>query len=209
MTNNICDAIKMLISVILAHPDPASFNHAIAQTAIETIKANRHKVIFHDLYREKFDPLLPAKEINDYVKLPFKIKKHCEEIAVADGIIIVHPNWWGQPPAILKGWVDRVIRPGVAYEFLEGDSGEGVPQGLLKAKTALVFNTSNTKSNREKKVFGDPLETIWKNCVFGLCGVNKFHRRTFKVIVTSSEAQRKKWLASVSKDINKFFPKIR
>jgi NAD(P)H dehydrogenase (quinone) len=196
----------MQISVILAHPDPKSFNHAIAKTAVETIKANGHKVIFHDLYKEKFDPLLHTKEIANDVKLPAKIKKHCEEIAAADGIVIVHPNWWGQPPAILKGWVDRVIRPDVAYKFLEGDSGEGVPRGLLKAKATLIFNTSNTQSKREKIVFGDPLETIWKNCIFDLCGVAGFHRRMFNVIVTSTEAERRKWLESVAKDINKFFP---
>ncbi len=195
----------MQISVILAHPDHESFNHAITQTAMKALKANGHKVFFHDLYQEKFDPLLPASEITDDARLPAKIKKHCEEIAAADGIIIVHPNWWGQPPAILKGWVDRVIRPGVAYEFLEGDSGEGVPSGLLKAKVALVYNTSNTESKREKNVFGDPLETIWKNCIFGLCGVINFHRRTFNVIVTSTEKQRKIWLNYIQKDINLFF----
>ena len=197
----------MLISVILAHPDPKSFNHAIAQMAVKALRTNGHKVFFHDLYQEKFDPLLPAKEILNDAKLPAKIKKHCAEIATADGIVIVHPNWWGQPPAILKGWVDRVIRPGGAYEFLEGDSGEGVPQGLLKAKAALVYNTSNTKLEREKKVFGDPLESIWKNCVFGLCGVTNFHRRMFNVIVTSTEGQRKNWLDSVRKDIDIFFSK--
>jgi putative NADPH-quinone reductase len=199
----------MKISVILAHPDTKSFNHAIAKTAVDALQANGHKAFFHDLYQEKFDPVLPSKEIEEDVKLPAIIKKHCAEIAAADGIIIVHPNWWGQPPAMLKGWVDRVIRPGVAYEFLEGDDGEGVPRGLLKAKTALVFNTSNTKTQRENKVFGDPLETIWKNCIFGLCGVDNFHRRMFNVIVTSSEARRKKWLDTVTKDINRFFPKIR
>lgn len=199
----------MQISVILAHPDPKSFNHAVAKTAVETIKANEHKVKFHDLYREKFDPLLHTKEIANDAKLPAKIKKHCEEIAAADGIIIVHPNWWGQPPAILKGWVDRVIRPDVAYQFLEGDSVEGIPKGLLNAKAALVFNTSNTQSKREKNVFGDPLETIWKNCIFGLCGVTGFHRRMFNVIVTSTDAQRKKWLDAVAKDMNKFFPAAR
>jgi NAD(P)H dehydrogenase (quinone) len=199
----------MLISVILAHPDTESFNHAIAQTAVEALKANGHKVFFHDLYKEKFDPLLLAKEIPEDAKLPAKIKKQCQEIAVVDGIIIIHPNWWGQPPAVLKGWVDRVIRPSVAYEFLEGDSGEGVPKGLLKAKAALVYNTSNTETQREKDVFGDPLETIWKNCVFGLCGVTNFHRRMFNVIVTSTKKQRNKWLDSITKDINKFFPKIR
>lgn len=199
----------MRISVILAHPDPKSFNHAVALTAVKELKKSSHKVFFHDLYKEKFDPLLPVKEIADNARLPAKIKKHCDEIATVEGIIIVHPNWWGQPPAILKGWVDRVIRPRVAYEFLNGDSGEGVPRGLLKAKTAVVYNTSNTKTKREKNVFGDPLETIWKNCIFGLCGVTHVHRRMFNVIVTSSEIQRKKWLQSVAKDINKFFPKTR
>lgn len=197
----------MAVSVILAHPDPKSFNHAIARTAVKALRANGHDVFFHDLYQEKFDPLLPAAEIPEDAKLPPKIKKHCKEISIADGLVIVHPNWWGQPPAILKGWVDRVIRPGVAYEFLEGDSGEGVPRGLLRAKAALVYNTSNTEYQREKDIFGDPLETIWKNCVFDLCGVTNFHRRMFNVIVTSTPQQRKNWLDSVWQDIDIFFPK--
>jgi putative NADPH-quinone reductase len=199
----------MQISVILAHPDSDSFNHVIAQTVVETIKANGHTVFFHDLYQEEFDPLLNREEIAKNAELPDVIKQHCEEIKVADGIVIVHPNWWGQPPAILKGWVDRVIRPGIAYEFLEGDAGEGIPNGLLKASAALVFNTSNTESEREKNIFGDPLETIWKNCIFGLCGVTNFHRRMFTIVVTSTEAQRRSWLNKVKKDIDIFFPKVK
>jgi putative NADPH-quinone reductase len=200
---------KMRISVILAHPDPKSFNHAIAQTAVEAIKANKHTIFFHDLYQEKFDPLLNSEELTKDAVLPAAIKQHCQEIAEADGIIIVHPNWWGQPPAILKGWVDRVIRPGVAYEFQEGDSGEGIPNGLLKARAALVFNTSTTETQREKNVFGDPLETIWKNCISGLCGVTNFHRRMFHIIVTSTDTQRRDWLNDVKKDIDIFFPKVK
>jgi putative NADPH-quinone reductase len=65
----------------------------------------------------------------------------------------------------LKGWIDRVIRPGVAYRFVDGDSGEGVPVGLLKAKAALVLNTSNTPDDREQSAFGDPLEVLWKRCI--------------------------------------------
>jgi len=197
----------MIISIILAHPDPKSFNHAIAHTAVEAIKANGHRVFFHDLYQEKFGPRLNLEELAKDAILPVVIKKHCDEIAAASGIVIVHPNWWGQPPAILKGWVDRVIRPGVAYEFLEGDSGEGIPNGLLKARAALVFNTSNTESQREKNVFGDPLETIWKNCIFGLCDIINFLRRIFNVVVTSTKAERKNWLDSVRQDIDIFFPK--
>jgi NAD(P)H dehydrogenase (quinone) len=197
----------MRISVILAHPDERSFNHAIARTVLETLEGNGHQVFFHDLYKEEFDPLLFSEEIPKDAQLPGLIEKHCDEIAEADGIVIIHPNWWGQPPAILKGWVDRVIRPGIAYEFLEGDAGEGVPKGLLKAQTAVVFNTSNTVGEREKEVFGDPLETIWKNCIFGLCGVAHFYRRTFSIVVTSKKDKRYQWIDSARKDIDAFFPK--
>ena len=196
----------MKISVILAHPDRSSFNHAIAQTVVEKLENNGHGVFFHDLYGEDFDPLLIGKEIPQDASLPRIIREHCKEIREAGGIIIVHPNWWGQPPAILKGWIDRVIRPGIAYEFLEGDSGEGIPAGLLRAKAAVVINTSNTEPEREKSVFGDPLETIWKNCVFGLCGVDVFHRRTFSTVITSTEAQRRQWLDEVKAMIDSVFP---
>ncbi len=199
-------SVIMRISIILAHPDPASFNHAIAHTALAAVQANGHTGFFHDLHHEKFDPLLPAEEFARNPVLPPTIQRHCDEIALADGIVIVHPNWWGQPPAILKGWVDRVIRPGVAYEFLETDSGAGIPRGLLRAKCALVFNTSNTESQRERDVFGDPLEIIWKTCVFGLCGVCTFHRRMFHVVVTSTKEQRAIWLDLVRQDIDSCFP---
>ena len=134
------------------------------------------------------------------------LAQHCQEIAQAQGIVIVHPNWWGQPPAILKGWVDRVLRPGVAYRFREGDAGEGIPVGLLKAKAAVVFTTSNTTRERERTVFGDPLETIWKNCIFGLCGVQRFFRRIFAVVVTSTPAQRQDWLDEVREMLCLFTP---
>jgi putative NADPH-quinone reductase len=195
----------MKILVILAHPDPKSFNHAIAATTVEALGQNGHTVFFHDLYQEQFDPVLPSGEIPKEAILPPEIESHCKEISQADGIIVIHPNWWGQPPAILKGWVDRVIRQGVAYEFLEGDNGEGIPNGLLKAKAALVFNTSNTEAERESAVFGDPLETLWKNCIFGLCGIRNFHRKMFGVMVISSEAQRKLWLDEVRQTVDEYF----
>jgi len=197
----------MNVSVILAHPESGSFNRAIAGTAVDELKRNGHVVSFHDLYAEKFDPILPREEIPKDISLPHEIETHCREIAEAAGMIIVHPNWWGQPPAILKGWVDRVIRPGVAYQFLEGDKGEGIPEGLLKKKAVLVFNTSNTESGREKLMFGDPLETLWKNCVFGLCGVTRFYRRMFGIVVTSSENQRCEWLLEVREAVKEYFPK--
>lgn len=187
----------MRILVIVAHPDPHSFNHAIAQAVVELLEEGGHLVWYHDLYAERFDPLLSAPEFPKDASLPNEIRHHCMQLQEAQGIVIVHPNWWGQPPAILKGWVDRVVRPGVAYEFLEGDQGEGIPIGLLKAKVALVLNTSNTAPDRERQVFGDPLERLWRDCIFAFCGVHDVYRRMFQTVVTSSDAERQEWLDEI------------
>jgi len=182
------------ILVILGHPGPGSFNHALAEAVREELAGLGFEVIFHDLCRENFPPLLPETEIARNGAVEPVVEKHCRELSAADGIVIVHPNWWGQPPAIVTGWIDRVIRPGVAYRFEAGDGGEGVPAGLLKAKAAVVLNTSNTPPDREKEAFGDPLDAIWRRCVFELCGVTDFHRKMFSVVVTSNETQRAEWL---------------
>lgn len=195
----------MNVSVILGHPSQESFNHAIANAVVKALREKNHRIRFHDLYAEHFESTLIAAEIPKSAPLDVAVQQHCDEITAADGIIIIHPNWWGQPPAILKGWIDRVIRPGVAYEFAEGDSGEGEPRGLLMAKKALVFNTSNTGAERERDVFGDPLETIWKNCIFGLCGVHNFYRKTFGIIVTSTPQQREEWLQETRDIVNRYF----
>jgi len=196
----------MNISIILAHPNPGSFNHAIAGAAAEALGQNGHTVALHDLCQEQFPPLFSAAELQTDAELEPVIASHCREIAQADGIIIVHPNWWGMPPAILKGWIDRVLRMDIAYRFVANDKGEGVPVGLLKAKAAIVFNTANTPEDREREIFGDPLEGLWKKCVFDLCGVRDVHRRTFSVVITSTPPQRAEWLREVGETVARCFP---
>lgn len=201
------DRENMNVSVILGHPYENSFNAAIAKAAAEALEEHGHTVIFHDLYREGFNPVIPKEElVSDHTEDPLVIE-HQQEIREADGIIIIHPNWWGQPPAILKGWVDRVLRENVAYTFPEGDNGGGLPIGLLKAKAALVFNTSNTPEKRENEVFGDPLERLWRDCIFEFCGVKVFDRRMFRVIADSSEEERKQWLSQTKEMVRHYFTK--
>ena len=129
------------------------------------------------------------------------VARHCRELAEADGYVVVHPNWWGQPPAILKGWIDRVFRQGVAYEF----SPQGVV-GLLAGKSAVVLTTSNTPRDDELRLFGDPLENLWKTCIFGFCGVTDFHRRNFEPIIMSTPEQRAAWLREAAELIRRRFP---
>jgi NAD(P)H dehydrogenase (quinone) len=107
----------------------------------------------------------------------------------------------------LKGWIDRVLRPGVAYTFTEGDKGDGVLIGLLKARAVVVFNTCNTPVEREQATYGDPLELLWKNNMLISCGAKDYYRRTFGVIITSSLEQRKQWLNEVKEITERYFPK--
>jgi NAD(P)H dehydrogenase (quinone) len=72
---------------------------------------------------------------------------------------------------------------------------------------ALVFNTSNTPAEREKDVFGDPRESIWKKYIFEVCGVKQFYREMFRVVVTSTQSPRGEWLEKVRKTMNNNFPK--
>jgi len=196
----------MDILVVLGHPRPGSFNHAIADAVLSALRDAGHRPLFHDLFRDGFDPALPAKEMLEQGPVPETIALHCRELAAADGIVIVHPNWWGQPPAVLKGWIDRVFRPGVAYRFVGEDGGEGVPVGLLRARRALVLNTSNTDEPREQEVFGDPLDRIWRHCIFGLCGVRDVRRQTFGIVVTSTLEQRRAWLQEACELVTRCFP---
>jgi NAD(P)H dehydrogenase (quinone) len=164
------EAAVMLALIVVAHPSPDSLSHAMASAAERVLVAR------------------------NYGSSNVLVEQHCSELASADLILVFHPNWWGQPPAILKGWIDRVFRLNTAYAYPPGVGFEGVPVGLLRARLAIVVNTSNTSAEREALAFGDPLETLWKNCVFGLCGVSSVIRRMYAPVSGSTAQQRAAWL---------------
>lgn len=188
----------MFALIVIANPNPGSFSHAMAMAAEQALAASGYDRAVHDLHAEKFDPVQPTGEAANTQSADGLVELHCRELAVADLILVFHPNWWGQPPAILKGWIDRVFRLRTAYAYPPGVGMDGVPVGLLRARSALVFNTSNTPAEREAAVFGDPLETLWKRCVFGLCGVHNVTRRMYAPLGSSTPAQRELWLAEVA-----------
>jgi len=184
--------------VIVANPGKGSFSHAMADVASSTLERAGYRVARHDLYEEGFNPVQPTGEAANTASTDPLVEAHCQALSQADLILVFHPNWWSQPPAILKGWVDRVFRLGTAYGYPEGAGFEGVPVGLLKAKRALIFNTSNTPPERERDVFGDPLDGLWKTSIFALCGVNDVVRRMYGPMSSSTPEQREQWLGEVA-----------
>jgi NAD(P)H dehydrogenase (quinone) len=191
----------MKTTVILAHPYRKSFNHAIFQTVCSTLKSLKIEVFSHDLYEEHFNPLLSIEELDSGTTNDNLVNQYIKELVDSDFLFFIHPNWWGQPPAILKGYFDRVIRQPEAFDFLPGDSGGGIPVGKLGGKYGVVFNTSNTGAQREEEYFGDPLDKIWRQCVFGFCGIEKYYRKTFSIIIDSDPTLRQQWLREVEETV--------
>jgi NAD(P)H dehydrogenase (quinone) len=153
------------ILLILCHPQAGSFNHAVAERARETLAAAGHQVLFHDLYQEGFDPVLTAPEYRRGVSFDEQVVAQVKELELCGGLVFVHPEWWGQPPALLKGWVDRVLRPGVAYEPAGEELPEREPVALLGDKSALVLAT------RDAGMRSGLLERVWLEGVFAFCGI--------------------------------------
>lgn len=183
----------MRVLILLAHPRPGSFNHAIAARVAATLEASGHAVDLCDLYAEGFDPLFTADELKRDHQSPPRLAAAIERLKAADALVVVHPNWWGQSPAILKGWLDRVLKVGETYRFGTNDKGEGVMLSMLKAGRALVFTTSNTPAEAELSLYGDPLDNYWKRCVWGALGIPT-ERRNFESVILSTPEQRAGWL---------------
>ncbi|MFJ9691211.1 NAD(P)H-dependent oxidoreductase [Kitasatospora sp. NPDC101183] len=183
------------IGVYLAHPRKDSFNHALYGAVVDELRGRGCEVLAHDLYAEGFAPLLTAGEtetVADHEESGDpQLALHRAEVATLDALVLIHPNWWGMPPAILTGWAQRVMVPGVAYKL---GTAAGEPAGLLRAGRALVLNTSDTPEAREQGEFGDPLQRIWAACILPYAGVADVRRTVFRTVSDSSPAQREQWL---------------
>ncbi|MBN1499331.1 MAG: NAD(P)H-dependent oxidoreductase [Spirochaetes bacterium] len=184
----------MKASVILSHPYSESFNHAIFRTVCRTLDELNVEVFKHDLYLENFNPVLSVNELGTDSSNDPLVNQYTAEMMESDLLVFIHPNWWGQPPAILKGYIDRIFRPPHAYDFSEKEGAGGVPEPKLCGKYGIVFNTSNTAEERETDFFGDPLESIWKQCIFAFCGIGGYYRKMFRIVSDSDQALREKWL---------------
>jgi putative NADPH-quinone reductase len=110
----------MRVLVIFAHPLEDSYAAALRNVVVETLAARGHRVDLCDLYKETFDPVLSARErsvYRDTVNNVEAVGEYVRRLRQAEGVVLVFPSWWYGMPAILKGYLDRVWLPGVAFEF--------------------------------------------------------------------------------------------
>ncbi len=122
--------------IVVAHPLAESFTHAAAARVKATLERRGLDVDLIDLYADDFDPRLTAAERRAYfapVHDTDAVANYVERLRAAQKLVFVFPQWWFGPPAIMKGFFDRVIAPGVAFEHRPG----GAPTPLLTHIDAL------------------------------------------------------------------------
>ena len=110
----------MRILYVYCHPLPESFHAAIRTRALTALAAAGHHVDLLDLYAEKFDPVLSAdarRNYHDTSRNRTGLERYIERLTAAEALILQFPTWCFGPPAMLKGFFDRMIMPGVAFDL--------------------------------------------------------------------------------------------
>lgn len=178
--------------VVLCHPNRSGFNQAVALAAKDAL-ASSHSVDLLDLYHEEFDPVLPADELPRKFSFDETTQRYSALVKEADLFVFVHPDWWGGPPALLKGFIDRVFRPGIAYEFEGYEFLSKKKSALLAGRKAFVFTTTDYPRPETE----DPSSIIWKRNVFDYCGIPDAQVHTFYETYQSTYEARHAWIQSV------------
>lgn len=146
-------------AVILAHPGTSSFSALVADAYCEAVRAHRQEAIVRDLYQLGFDPLLKDEERpHDNVFVPSPdVAAELDILQGTDVFVLVYPIWFGMPPAIMKGYIERVLGAGVTAQQVQHRAGRSIMTGRrLVAITS--SGTSRTWLDREGRL--EALRTV-------------------------------------------------
>lgn len=185
----------MNILIIYAHPNPRSFNRAILDTVEATLAKRGDTVRIHDLYQMHSRAVLEAEDLirNWRGDLPADTRREQDAVRWADGLVFIYPIWWFGPPAILKGWIDRIFTHKFAFDF----GPEGMT-GLLIHKKALIINTLGGDENTyQQKRWHELLVRPMTEGVLGACGITHVGHRAFYSVPTTTQAARQAMLVEV------------
>ena len=174
--------------IVYAHPEPRSFNCAMKDLAVETLRGRGAAVEVTDLYAMKFNAVVAADDFHgeladpEFLSIAAEQTRACErgtlasdivteqkKLARAELLILQFPIWWFGMPAILKGWADRVLARGFAYV-----AGRKYDTGMLRGKTAMIAATTGTSADTYAPdgIDGDIHTVLWPvhNGLLRYCG---------------------------------------
>jgi NAD(P)H dehydrogenase (quinone) len=157
----------MNVLVVYAHPDPSSFNAFVLERVVATMSA-KHTVRVLDLYADAFNPRLDKAEIASQLAgapLPDELAPHVEMLRWCNRLVFVYPTWWSGPPAMLKGWFDRVWVRGVAYDV----EASGRLRGLFTNVGRVAVVTTHGSSKIVNVAEGETGKQLMRRSLGPLC----------------------------------------
>ncbi|AUI71909.1 NAD(P)H-dependent oxidoreductase [Companilactobacillus alimentarius] len=146
-------------TIIYAHPNASSFNHEILNRLSNHLSRNDEEYQIIDLYEDGFDPVLSAKDLATYSQGKTHdplVKKYQRQILNSSELIFIFPIWWHNMPAMLKGFFDKVMLSGFAYD--ETAEWKGL---LTNIERAVVITTSATTKDYLVNNCGDPIQNVF------------------------------------------------
>lgn len=186
--------------VVYCHPKSDSFNAGILGVVTDKLAASGAEYRVRDLYAEGFDPVLSAPDLDTYEdtdKNTDGIKDHTDDLLWCDALIFVYPTWWYGLPAMLKGWLERVFVPGVAFKMPE--PGQNITSGLTQINRLGVFTTCGASWWLTRIIGAPGRRTITRGLRF-LCARNcKTVFAAHYLMDSSTPASRKQHLERVGK----------
>ena len=183
------------IFIVYGHYNNESFNAAIRDTFVDTVEKNGHKVDVVDLYKEKFNPVFAGEEPDQ------EVLNHRKRIEECDTIVLIAPIWNFRMPAIVEGWIDKVLSPPWAFRFKKIIGNYGYPIGNLKGKRAVVFCTYGSPQFAIRTFFLNMPTKRLRRGVFNICGITDVIYKRYFAVPFVSDQKRKKFLEDVRKTV--------
>jgi putative NADPH-quinone reductase len=182
------------ILVIQGHPDPAAthFGHALADAYVESARAAGHEVQIVKVAELDF-PLLRSKDEWDHGTLPPALQPVQQAIRWAEHLVFFFPLWLGGMPALLKGFLEQVARPGFAISKL---GGNGFPKKLLRGRSARLVVTMGMPALVYRWMFrAHSIKALERN-ILGFVGIAPIHE-TLVGMVEGDPSSREEWLGQL------------
>ncbi|MCP1365222.1 NAD(P)H-dependent oxidoreductase, partial [Halomonas sp. BBD48] len=181
----------MRVLIVLGHPRHDSFCAALARAYREGAEQAGAETRLLALGELTFDPHVRIESPEDQPLEP-DLERAKQWLIWAEHLVFVYPTWWGTMPALLKGFLDRLVMPGFAFRFY----GPGATQweGLWQGKSAQLITTMDTPPPVYRWLFRAPGTHAMRNATLGFCGVKPVHTLIAGSIRTSTQQQRHGWL---------------
>ena len=175
--------------ILLAHPNPGSFNHAVCSAFVKGLKQAGAGYKVNDLYASGFNPLMAGDDFNQFEDggvLPDDVLSEHKNVDEVDGLALIYPVWWNEAPAILKGWFDRVLSKGWAYDI----SAAGEFEALLKLKKIVILNTADNPEKLLEDIGLNAAARLTKaDGTFLFCGAAEIDHRILGEVSSDDEGR--------------------